>query len=69
MLFGGTNPQFGKALAYLPERATGPIVCCHLWNGRPARDEPVLLAIRTGRGAFKDTFTFTPEGTRHRHPA
>jgi hypothetical protein len=37
-------------------------------DSAPSYDEPALLAVRFGRGAFKDAFTFTPEGSRH-HPA
>ncbi|MEU4508175.1 hypothetical protein AB0G05_01645 [Nonomuraea wenchangensis] len=75
VLLGGTNPFYGKTFAYLTEQATEPIIFFHLWNGchdetettwRPIHDEPVLLAVRCGRGAFKDTFTFTPEGSRRR---
>ncbi|MGA4992291.1 hypothetical protein [Nonomuraea bangladeshensis] len=75
VLLGGTNPFYGKTFAYLTEQATEPIVFFHLWNGcsdetattwRPIHDEPILLAVRCGRGAFKDTFTFTPEGSRRR---
>jgi hypothetical protein len=75
ILLGGTNPHFGKTLAYLTEQATEPIIFFHLWNGGPdetdkiwrsSYDEPVLLALRFGREAFKDTFTFTPEGSRRR---
>ncbi|MEU8399607.1 hypothetical protein AB0C28_30865 [Nonomuraea sp. NPDC048892] len=81
LLIGGTNPYFGKTLAYLTSHAAAPIVFFHFWNGSdsqaektrpPIYDEPVLLAVRAGRGAFKDTFTFTPEGDRRRparHPA
>ncbi|MGW0805421.1 hypothetical protein [Nonomuraea sp. NPDC002799] len=75
VLLGGTNPFYGKTLAYLTEQATEPIIFFHLWNGtsgeiettwHPIYDEPVLLAVRFGREAFKDTFTFTPEGSRRR---
>ncbi|MBB6347684.1 hypothetical protein FHU36_004229 [Nonomuraea muscovyensis] len=75
VLLGGTNPFYGKTLAYLTARATEPIIFFHLWNGtsrptettwHPVYDEPVLLAVRSGSGAFKDTFTFTPEGSRRR---
>ncbi|WP_214108635.1 hypothetical protein [Acrocarpospora catenulata] len=73
VLFGSTNPHFGSTLAYLTERTTEPMVFFHLWNGtsdepvrRPIFDEPVLLAVRVGRGPFEDSFTFTPEGNRRR---
>ncbi|MFI6744509.1 hypothetical protein ACIBI9_67710 [Nonomuraea sp. NPDC050451] len=75
VLLGGTSPFFGKTFAYLTEQVTEPIIFFHLWNGGPDEtemiwrsiyDEPVLLAVRFGRGAFKDTFTFTPEGSRRR---
>jgi hypothetical protein len=73
VLLGGTNPFYGRTLAYLTEQATEPIIFFHLWNGTTrqteptwpsAYDEPILLAVRSGRGAFRDTFTFTPEGSR-----
>jgi hypothetical protein len=75
LLIGGTNPFFGKTLAYLTSHATEPITFFHFWNGSDPQaerarpriyDEPVLLAVGAGRGAFKDTFTFTPEGGRRR---
>ncbi|GAA5040768.1 hypothetical protein GCM10023259_008680 [Thermocatellispora tengchongensis] len=75
VIFGGDNPFYGKTLAYLTESATEPIIFFHLWNGSsrkagstwsPIHDEPVLLAVRFGRGAFEDTFTFTPAGDRRR---
>ncbi|TXK40961.1 hypothetical protein [Nonomuraea sp. C10] len=75
VLLGGTNPFYGKTLAYMTAQATEPIIFLNLWNGtsgsrettwHPIHDEPVLLAIRFGRGAFADTFTFTPEGSRRR---
>ncbi|AQZ70396.1 unnamed protein product [[Actinomadura] parvosata subsp. kistnae] len=75
VLLGGTNPCFGMTLAYLTGQVTEPIIFFHLWNGGPdetemiwrsSYDEPVLLAVRFGREAFKDTFTFTPEGSRRR---
>ncbi|SEU34901.1 hypothetical protein SAMN05421811_112140 [Nonomuraea wenchangensis] len=75
VLLGGTNPFYGKTFAYLTDQATEPIIFFHLWNGcpddtgttwRPVHDEPVLLAVRCGRGAFKETFSFTPEGSRRR---
>ncbi|MGN9840193.1 hypothetical protein ACTMTI_18915 [Nonomuraea sp. H19] len=75
LLLGGTNPFYGKTLAYLTEQATEPIIFLHLWNGSPDEtettwhpiyDEPVLLAVRFGSGAFKNTFIFTPEGSRRR---
>ncbi|WP_217708831.1 hypothetical protein [Nonomuraea rhodomycinica] len=75
VLFGGDNPFYGRTLAYATEETTEPIICFHLWNGSseesgkswpPIHREPLLLAVRSGRGAFTDTFTFTPEGRRRR---
>ncbi|MDP9869846.1 MULTISPECIES: hypothetical protein [Streptosporangium] len=75
VLFGGSNPLYGKTLAYTTERVTEPMICFHLWNGTdpgtrsswpPAHNEPILLAVRCGRGPFKDTFTFTPQGSMRR---
>jgi hypothetical protein len=75
VLFGSNNPFYGKTLAYLAEQSMQPIVFFHLWNGTsrengstwpPIYDEPVLLAVRFGSRPFKDTFAFTPEGSRRR---
>ncbi|GGO71717.1 hypothetical protein [Nonomuraea cavernae] len=75
VLFGGGNALYGKTLAYATERVTQPMVFFHLWNGTdpetgptwpPAYHEPILLAVRRGRGPFKDTFTFTPRGSMRR---
>ncbi|MFF5260473.1 hypothetical protein ACFY4C_16125 [Actinomadura viridis] len=72
---GGTNPLYGKVLAYLSEDPGDPIVFFHLWNGGgpgrqgawpPEREEPILLAVRFGDGPFSETFTFTPEGRRRK---
>ncbi|GAA1082799.1 hypothetical protein [Kitasatospora arboriphila] len=73
VLFGGTNPYYGKVLGYASESPQEPMVFFHLWNGTdpgaghtwpPPRVEPLLLAVRCGDGPFADTFTFTPEGRR-----
>lgn len=75
VLFGGTNPLFGKTLGYLTEAPGEPMVFFHLWNGTdaesgqpwpPEHAEPLLTAVRHGDAAFADTFTFTPEGQRRR---
>lgn len=75
VLFGGTNPLYGKTLGYLTEEVAEPVVFFHLWNGSdgeaeqswpPAHAEPLLLAVRSGDGPFAETFTFTPEGRRRR---
>ncbi|WP_106401294.1 hypothetical protein [Actinocorallia populi] len=70
ILFGGSNPRYGKTLGYLSESATDPMISFHLWNGDdpatgtpwPAFEEPVLLAVRHGTGRFDRTFAFTPRG-------
>ncbi|MFD7616161.1 hypothetical protein [Streptomyces sp. NPDC059802] len=73
MLFGGTNPLYGKTLGYLTENPEEPMVSFHLWNGSapgtgqswpPEHEEPLLLAVRFGTGPFRQSFTFTPEGQR-----
>lgn len=78
VLFGGTNPLYGKTLGYLTEQVQEPMLFLHLWNGTdpdaeptwpPIYSEPVLLAVRYGTGPFKDTFTFTPEGNKRRPDA
>ncbi|MFF4776975.1 hypothetical protein ACFY05_29335 [Microtetraspora fusca] len=73
VLFGGGNPRFPKTLAYVADQMKEPMLFLHFWNGadpdaEPTRgyEEPILLAIRCGRGPFKDTFTFTPEGRKRR---
>ncbi|MGW0664848.1 hypothetical protein, partial [Streptodolium elevatio] len=75
VLFGGTNPLYGKTLGYVGEEPGEPMVFFHLWNGPedgaeqswpPAHAEPLLLAVRYGDGPFAGTFTFTPEGRRRR---
>jgi len=75
VLFGGTNPLYGKTLGFLAEGPRQPMVSFHLWNGNapgaesswpPEHEEPILLAVRVGGGAFRTAFTFTPEGERLR---
>jgi hypothetical protein len=75
VLFGGTNPLYGKTLGFLSEDPKQPVVSFHLWNGSapdaesswpPEHEEPILLAVRFGGGAFRTAFTFTPEGERLR---
>ncbi|MEV0032212.1 hypothetical protein [Nocardia sp. NPDC050793] len=75
VLFGGSNPFYGKTLAYATADATDPMVVFHFWNGAdpeaaqnwpPKYPEPILLAIRCGTGSFPATFSFTPEGRRMR---
>ncbi|MES4902821.1 MULTISPECIES: hypothetical protein [unclassified Streptomyces] len=77
VLFGSTNPLYGKTLGYLTARAEDPMVFFHLWNGTapeaasswpPDYDEPLLLAVRCGMERFADTFTFTPHGQALRPP-
>ncbi|MDP9843420.1 hypothetical protein [Streptosporangium lutulentum] len=78
VLFGGSNPLYGKTLGYLTEQVEEPMLFFHLWNGTapdaestwpPVYSEPVLLAVRCGTGPFRDTFTFTPEGKKRRPDA
>ncbi|MEU1737273.1 hypothetical protein [Streptosporangium sp. NPDC020145] len=75
VLFGGSNPFYGKTLGYLTEQVNEPMIFFHLWNGTdpdaastwpPLHSEPVLLAVRHGRGRFRDTFIFSPEGRKRR---
>ncbi|MGW7261416.1 hypothetical protein [Streptomyces sp. NPDC054834] len=74
VLFGGTNPLYGKTLGYLSKDLKQPIVAFHLWNGsapgtqswRPEHEQPLLLAVRFGEGPFRRSFTFTPEGERRK---
>ncbi|WP_240930035.1 hypothetical protein [Streptomyces coryli] len=76
VLFGGSNPLYGKTLGYLSEDPEQPIVFFHLWNGAaepggwpPEHEQPLLLAVRFGEGPFRRSFTFTPEGERRRPAA
>ncbi|MFE9813431.1 hypothetical protein ACFYRN_45640 [Streptomyces sp. NPDC005227] len=72
VLFGGNNPLYGRTLGYLSEDMGQPMVVFHLWNGSapgnfswpPAHEQPLLLAVRFGKGPFRQSFTFTPEGER-----
>ncbi|WP_220093388.1 hypothetical protein [Actinacidiphila glaucinigra] len=74
VLFGGNNPLYGKTLAYLTEDPQRPMVVFHLWNGSepgaeawpPEHQQPLLLAVRCGRGSFSGSSTFTPEGERRK---
>jgi len=49
---------------------TRGLVCLHFasrynWNAPQPQpvSSPMLLAVRQGKGAFPDTFTFTPTGS------
>ncbi|GGV42435.1 hypothetical protein GCM10010245_66570 [Streptomyces spectabilis] len=74
VLFGGTNPLYGKTLGYLPKDPQLPMVVFHLWNGSepeaepwpPQPEQPLLLAVRFGGGSFHGSLTFTPEGERRK---
>ncbi|WP_328564365.1 hypothetical protein [Streptomyces coelicoflavus] len=77
VLFGSTNPRYGKTLGYLGRDPEQPMVVFHLWNGSdsedgswpPDREQPLLLAVRFGQGPFHSSLTFTPEGERRKPPA
>ncbi|MEC4576261.1 hypothetical protein [Streptomyces virginiae] len=74
VLFGGSNPLYGKTLGYLSADPHQPMVVFHLWNGSepesgswpPEHDQPLLLAVRCGGGSFHGSLIFTPEGERRR---
>lgn len=75
ILFGGTNPKYGKTLAYVSEDPEHPMVFFHLWNGdldeasptwNPSYEQPVLWAVRLGDRPFQNSFTLTPAGRRLR---
>ncbi|RMI45529.1 hypothetical protein EBO15_09450 [Actinomadura harenae] len=75
ILFGGTNPLYGKTLSYTSGAPTDPVVSFHLWNGTepdaestwpPLYNEPVLLVARSTTQTFETSLAFTPEGTRRR---
>ncbi|WP_327588522.1 hypothetical protein OHA25_16895 [Nonomuraea sp. NBC_00507] len=75
VLFGGSNPYYGKTLAYVSERLTEPMISFHLWNEISRESgwtlssiysEPILLAVRCGTASFRETFRFTPEGSVRR---
>jgi hypothetical protein len=70
---GGTNPRFGKALAYAGADRHRPLVCLHFastydWHADSPQPEspPVLVAVHHGAGAFQDSFTFTQTGEAYR---
>ncbi|MFF5499195.1 hypothetical protein [Streptomyces aquilus] len=78
ILFGGTNPRYGKTLAYVSEDRDHPMVFFHLWNGNldpaspvwePAYEQPVLWAVRFGDAHFDEAFVLTPAGHRLRPPS
>lgn len=73
--FGGTNPLYPKTISYVTSDPATIPVTLHYWNeadhtgdaeGPSVHPEPVLLAVRHGRGRFLDTLTFTPEGQARR---
>ncbi|MFD7408692.1 hypothetical protein ACFV7R_39995 [Streptomyces sp. NPDC059866] len=75
VLFGSTNPYYGKTLGYATADRSEPMLFFHLWNGTdpdaepswpPSREQPLLLAVRRGDAPFAASFTFTPEGQRRR---
>ncbi|MFB7617208.1 hypothetical protein [Kitasatospora sp. NPDC056181] len=75
VLFGSTNPYYGKTLGYVTTDPSAPMLFFHLWNGTdpgadsswpPAHEQPLLLAVRRGDAPFAASFTFTPEGRRRR---
>ncbi|MFG2919864.1 hypothetical protein ACGF0D_44275 [Kitasatospora sp. NPDC048298] len=75
VLFGGTNPYYGKTLGYATADRSTPMLFFHLWNGTdpgtepswpPSHEQPLLLAVRHGDAPFAASFTFTPEGQRRR---
>lgn len=77
VLFGGSNPNYPKTLAYATDRRDDALLCFHLWNSfvpspssssASVHAEPVLWAFRHGgtRTPFTDGFTFTPEGSARR---
>ena len=76
VLFGGSNPRYGKTLGHLGEDPKQPMVSFHLWNGSEAGNEswsrayeqPVLLAVRFGEGPLRRSLTFTPAGERRKPP-
>ncbi|MFJ6543894.1 hypothetical protein ACIQMP_25045 [Streptomyces sp. NPDC091385] len=73
VLFGGSNPRYGKTLGYLCADLTQPMILFDLWNdGASAdagRDQPSLLAVRRSDEPFRQSFRFTPEGRRRRPAA
>ncbi|GHH82634.1 hypothetical protein GCM10018781_67970 [Kitasatospora indigofera] len=75
VLFGSTNPYYGKTLGYVTADLSAPMLFFHLWNGTdpdtepswpPSREHPLLLAVRRGDAPLDASFTFTPEGLRRR---
>ncbi|WP_033355039.1 hypothetical protein [Kitasatospora aureofaciens] len=75
VLFGSTNPYYGKTLGYATADRSTPMLFFHLWNGTdpdtkpswpPSHEQPLLLAARRGDAPFTTGFTFTPEGRRRR---
>ncbi|MFD8807164.1 hypothetical protein [Streptomyces sp. NPDC059597] len=73
VLFGGSNPRYGKTLGHLCADLTRPMILFDLWNdGASAdagREQPSLLAVRRSDEPFRRSFRFTPEGRRRRPAA
>ncbi|WP_051732084.1 hypothetical protein [Kitasatospora phosalacinea] len=75
VLFGSTDPYYGKTLGYVTADPSTPMLFFHLWNGTgpgtepswpPSREQPLLPAVRRGDDPFAASFAFTPEGRRRR---
>ncbi|MFB7656406.1 MULTISPECIES: hypothetical protein [unclassified Streptomyces] len=67
VLFGGTNPRYGKTLGYLSEDPEQPMVFFHLWNDfEREAEQPLLLAVRFSGQPLPHALTFTPQGELRR---
>ncbi|MCU1641449.1 MAG: hypothetical protein JWN03_1724 [Nocardia sp.] len=75
VLFGGSNPLYGKSLGYATANVSDPMVIFHLWNGVDPGAEPNwppkvfgsgLAGDPLRRRLFPRLLLFTPEGHRRR---
>jgi hypothetical protein len=75
VLFGSTDPYYGKTLGYVTADPPHAHAVVSLWNGTdpgpepswpPSREHPLLLAVRRGDAPFAAGFSVTPEGRRRR---
>ena len=46
VLFGGSNPRYGKTLGYLTGQVKEPMIFFHLWNGTDPGAESTSLVLR-----------------------
>ncbi|WP_346109678.1 hypothetical protein [Nonomuraea maheshkhaliensis] len=65
LLIGGTNPYYGKTLAYLTSHAAEPIVFFHFWKGSDPQAERTWPPCTTNLSCWPSA----PEEERSRTPS